>query len=124
MFRVANADKGTGSEDLTFALRFSLFQFFSLIFPARANQVEGWGRTEEPVTEGRERGEGRREQNERREGKNRGRRKEGREEGKEGGRERMVRKEEEGREEGKMREGKGRGREEKRREEEGRKEEV
>ena len=32
----------------------SLFQFFSLIFPARANQVEGWGRTEEPKREGRE----------------------------------------------------------------------
>ena len=57
LFRVADTNKGTWSEDLTFALCFSLFQFFSLVFPAGANEVEGWGRTEEPRREGREEGE-------------------------------------------------------------------
>ena len=52
LLRVANTNKSTWSEDLTFALSLSLFQFFPLVLPAGTNQVDGWGRAEEPVREG------------------------------------------------------------------------
>lgn len=52
LLRVANTNKSTWSEDLTFALSLSLFQFLPLVLPAGTNQVDGWGRAEEPVRVG------------------------------------------------------------------------
>ena len=49
LLRVADTNKSTWSEYLTFALCFPLFQFLPLVLPAGADQVDGRGRAEEPA---------------------------------------------------------------------------